>query len=550
MQFVTNGPDIPNELLQAHEEGNVVFFCGAGISYPAGLPGFKGLVDKIYENIGENKSAIENETYSEGKFDATLDLLERRIIGQRQGGKVRKALKGALKPNLDGNATNTHKALLKLACNNTGKLRLVTTNFDRIFEHVRLPQNNTYLAPLLPIPKNSSWDGLVYLHGLLPENDDITALQRLVFTSGDFGLAYLTERWAARFVGELFRNYIVCFVGYSIDDPVLRYMMDALAADRNQGETVPQAYAFGDFSSGNKDSKETRWKAKGVIPILYKVHSGRNPHSILHKTLKEWAQTYEEGTTGKERIVTEYAIAHPSESTQQDDFVGRMIWALSDKDGLPAKLFAEFDPVPSLDWLKFFSEKKFKHKDLPLFRVTPEVKVDDKLTFSLIHRPAPYNKAPWMSILGDPTDSKWDAVMKYIASWLLRHLNNPDLIIWLTEQGSNINGQFLLAVECQLDKIQRLTQEESEEIIKNAPNAIPDKFMKTLWRIFLTGKIKNSCNLLSYFSWEQQINQEGLNIISRLGLRDLLSPVVKISKAFSLKEEIITMNLNRELVGK
>jgi hypothetical protein len=35
VQFVTNGPDIPDALLQAHEEGRVVFFCGAGISYPA-----------------------------------------------------------------------------------------------------------------------------------------------------------------------------------------------------------------------------------------------------------------------------------------------------------------------------------------------------------------------------------------------------------------------------------------------------------------------------------------------------------------------------------
>ena len=52
MQFIAYGPEIPDKLLQAHEEGSVVFFCGAGISYPAGLPGFKGLVDKICSNIG------------------------------------------------------------------------------------------------------------------------------------------------------------------------------------------------------------------------------------------------------------------------------------------------------------------------------------------------------------------------------------------------------------------------------------------------------------------------------------------------------------------
>lgn len=75
MQFVANGPDIPDELLQAHEEGRVVFFCGAGISYPAGLPGFKGLVKKIYRLTGTTFSEIEQEAFGRGQFDATLDPL-------------------------------------------------------------------------------------------------------------------------------------------------------------------------------------------------------------------------------------------------------------------------------------------------------------------------------------------------------------------------------------------------------------------------------------------------------------------------------------------
>ena len=81
MQFIKHGPDIPNDLLQAHEDGLVVFFCGAGISYPAGLPGFKGLVDEIYGLVGTTCSPIEQEAYSRGQFDATLDLLERCLPG-------------------------------------------------------------------------------------------------------------------------------------------------------------------------------------------------------------------------------------------------------------------------------------------------------------------------------------------------------------------------------------------------------------------------------------------------------------------------------------
>lgn len=52
MLFIKNGPDIPERLLQAHEEGRVVFFCGAGISYPAGLRDFGWLVDALYERLG------------------------------------------------------------------------------------------------------------------------------------------------------------------------------------------------------------------------------------------------------------------------------------------------------------------------------------------------------------------------------------------------------------------------------------------------------------------------------------------------------------------
>jgi hypothetical protein len=55
MQFVRHGPDIPERLLQAHEDGRVVFFCGAGISYPARLPGFAGLVARrCMKRIGDH----------------------------------------------------------------------------------------------------------------------------------------------------------------------------------------------------------------------------------------------------------------------------------------------------------------------------------------------------------------------------------------------------------------------------------------------------------------------------------------------------------------
>lgn len=546
MQFIANGPDIPDALLQAHEDGRVVFFCGAGISYPAGLPGFRGLVSEIYRLNGTAPSDIERVALDRGQYDATLDLLGRRLPGQRLA--VRRALAEALKPRLRRKgATETHAALLRLARGRDGAMRLVTTNFDRIFQVAAKRSGQgfqAHAAPMLPIPKNSRWNGLVYLHGVLPEKPDHMALNRLVVTSGDFGLAYLTERWAARFVSELFRNYVVCFVGYSIDDPVLRYMMDALAADRMLGEVTPQAWALGDYEPGQEAPKTAEWEAKGVTPILYRVAAGTHDHSALHQTLQVWGETYRDGVTGKERIVVAHALARPSASTRQDDFVGRMLWALSDPSGLPARRFADFNPAPSLDWLlDAFAAERYRHTDLARFGVTPCDKSDSKLQFSLVHRPAPYQLAPRMRLVGGGVSAtQWDEVMFQLARWLLRHMNDPRAILWIAEHGGQLHDRWEWLIERRLDELAQLEREgrtaDLDEIRAQAPNAIPGPLMRTLWRLLLSGRVKSPWRELDLYRWKSRLKREGSTATLRLALRDLLSPRVRLSKPLRWGEEL------------
>lgn len=545
MQFITDGPDIPDALLHAHEEGSVVFFCGAGVSYPAGLPDFEGLVREIYRLNHTEFSDIERKAFDRKQFDATLDLLERRLPGQRLA--VRRQLAEALQPKLCcKGATATHEALLRLGRSREGALRLVTTNFDRVFHAAAERMGQPFRpcpAPMLPIPKISRWDGLVYLHGLLPEKSDDTALNRLVVTSGDFGLAYLTERWAARFVSELFRNFDVCFVGYSINDPVLRYMMDALAADRMQGEVTRQAWALGDCEPGMERRKTIEWETKGVTPVLYHVPGDSRDHSVLHKSLQEWANTYRDGVEGKESIVESYARTRPSVSTRQDDFVGRMLWAVSDKSGLPAKRFADFNPVPSLDWLlEAFSEERFGHSDLVRFNVPPHDNLDTKLRFSLIRRPAPYDRAQMMLLTsGNVADSEWDDVMFHLARWLTRHLDDPRLILWAAQHGARLHYRWKLLIEEKLDHFASLERgdktTELDEIRSHAPHAIPGPLMRTLWSLLLSGRVKSSWRSPDLYGWKHRLERDGLNTNLRLELRELLAPQVALKESFRWGDE-------------
>lgn len=53
MRFINGGPDIPDELFLALDEGRVVFFCGAGVSRAkANVPDFFGLADEVLKTLG------------------------------------------------------------------------------------------------------------------------------------------------------------------------------------------------------------------------------------------------------------------------------------------------------------------------------------------------------------------------------------------------------------------------------------------------------------------------------------------------------------------
>ena len=321
MQFTNGGPTVPNSLLQAHEEGRVVFFVGAGISYNVGLPDFERLVTDLISRLGYAPSAIIKSALDQKRYDTAIDLLETTHAGGRLA--VRTALWNALQPDFSRpDALNTHWSLLTLASLSKTQCRLVTTNFDLAFEEVMKRDGLSVeraTAPFLPVPKASRWHSLVYLHGRLPESSaDAEGLNRLVVSSADFGTAYLTERWAARFVSELFRNYQICFVGYSIDDPVLRYMLDALAADRRSGEQINPAYAFAPYESSQLTEQELIWRSKQVSPIMYQTQADGRDHSKLHETLLEWAKFHSEGALGKKRIVSTYAASIPSHSTTEE----------------------------------------------------------------------------------------------------------------------------------------------------------------------------------------------------------------------------------------
>lgn len=201
----------PGNLLRAHEDGEVVFFCGAGASAPAGLPSFKGLTETVLKNLIGPHDACKPGTLAAAawnackgdRYDEALNILE-----HPRGGIQPKDVRKVVKTELGKTPKDLkyHLILARLADLDKANGRLITTNFDHNFTkavaRLRREENSKYktvehIAPALPPAKPRSFFGLNYLHGKLEDSEDESGL---VLTTTDFGNAYLLEGWAPRFI--------------------------------------------------------------------------------------------------------------------------------------------------------------------------------------------------------------------------------------------------------------------------------------------------------------------------------------------------------------
>lgn len=172
----------------------------------------------------------------------------------------------------------------------------------------------------------------------------------------------------------------------------------------------------------------------------------------------------------------------------------------------------------------------------------PTRQPNEKLEFSLVNRPAPYTHAQWMGFVVNRTkDGVWDDVMLHLARWLSRHLNDPVLIWWVVKRGAHVHGHFRGILEYQLERISKLEiagkDGELEDIRKNAPNAIPNREMRMLWRLILSGRVRAPQNEPDFYRWQQRFLREGATASIRHELRELLAPKLLLREPFKWKGE-------------
>ncbi|MCZ4109310.1 SIR2 family protein [Brevundimonas diminuta] len=365
MKFLPDGPDIPDELIAAQERGQTIFICGAGVSMSLGLPSFGGLVQKVYDELNEDWEihAAEREGMAEGgklfgQYDRVLRCLERRLVGNNPGrssrmrDRIRAAVRTALQPPADDVELANHAALLELSRDAEGTIRLVTTNFDTLFERAwtRNGKAPSYAGAAMPQPKTAGCEGILHLHGRLKDEGQDLPDTDLVLTSAEFGDAYLRSGWASRYIYDLARAYTVVLVGYQADDPPMRYLLEVLEADRERYPDLQQVYAFSSPGRDGAELTDALWRAKGVRPIIHDANE--RDFSPLWNTLREW-RTYQADPTTWRREQLRPLLAQPPRDLEQHE-IDRAASLLGHGDA--SQLLADLSPLAA--WLPALVEAR------------------------------------------------------------------------------------------------------------------------------------------------------------------------------------------------
>lgn len=558
MRFLANGPSIPDDLLIARDAGDVIFFCGAGVSrHRAGLPDFLTLGGDVINLLGAGEKSLARKLFNrigeigamEGvggliATDRIFSLLQREFE-QRD---VQQAVARAIRPN-DNPDLSAHRSLIDLSRSRDGTLRLVTTNFDLLFEQC-VGDPASWGPPMLPNPRSQSFGGIIHLHGRVNQDYTGPGDEEFIISSGDFGRAYLSDGWATRFMQSLLARFQIVFVGYAADDPPVQYLLEALNLHAGNRSRL---FAF---QPGSNVDDAALWEHRGVRPIPFDNSSGFDP---LWDSLAAWAERARD-VDGWYANLLDQATAGPA---NLDPHVrGQVAHLLSTKEGakrislanppIPASWLLTLDPYqrfekPGLvDRYGESTERVDPYASLSLDFDTPP-QPGDLDEDSLRDRPIP--EGSWDAFKLSETDqedppnpSSADfcgqralesgslcARLNHLAIWFQSVAHQPIALWWAAGRGP-LHPKITNMIHAWL---------------RQAPDRWPDD-IKSGWRFLIESWADHRTEPdRGYFDLSGRVQQEGWSEGRVREYADLFRPKLKVERKFGLRHPLSWTDTDR-----
>ena len=486
MRFFEDGPAIPDSLLVQSDVGKVVFFCGAGIScYPEekgqSMPTFVELTEHVFEYLSPplnskmgkwiEKRQNREDTSSISLGDVFDELKDPKLFGEEI---VNNAVADILNSKkMKGQDLTQHRHIAQISRTQNGRPRVVTTNFDVLFEKaVKKRKMKIHLPPIkMDLSSDFLESGITYLHGRVPEQTTHVSVERnlktnLLLSTRDFGKAYFpSDPWASNFIHALFSNYTIVFIGYRASDVPIHFMLSGMR-DSKENENQRNIYVF---DQGELKELNEKWQSRGVQPIPY------SSRESLWKTIEAWAKRSRNPSGWKKNVLK---MAQVDPRTLKPHERGQVAHVGLTVDGV--KLFTALDPVAHPRWICVFDSDirldfPFYFNSSEKFRCRPQAKygLDDDpsnpdaretkfsgVAFKNLQRSKNRKNTDDInpSELPDEIKREMEKISKKcFETWIGRNFDNPIMAWWLARKPV-INLDLLRSLRSRLHKCTDIDQ--------------------------------------------------------------------------------------------
>jgi hypothetical protein len=353
----------------------------------------------------------------------------------------------------------------------------------------------------------------------------------LVLSSAEFGRAYLSEGWAARFIRDAIAKYAIVFVGYTADDPPVQYLLEAL--NRDHGRERQPMYAF---QPGLQSEAAAHWAHKGVTALPY---DDRSQHAALWHTLAAWAERARDPEAWRTTVLRR-ALAGPGALTPHER--GQMMHLAMTPDGvktivtakrkLPASWLLVFDPAERYETpgRRTLTAEEAAIDSFPDYRLDsdPPPKPDESGTLfaqrkvpngvldALIANPFDPPSAEHGAIYGENAVSlvSLPPRLRALTAWIASVAEQP-LAIWWALNKPLLNPVLLQSIEGRFLRAQ---------------DRMPDK-ARTVWRTMLDARRPTfRPPFQNIYELQGRVTDEGWTPAARRTLMTLLRPQMGVSR--------------------
>ena len=348
---------LPDEIKQAGQDGNLVFFIGAGISRLLGLPSWEQFAEKVLEDLCK-------EGYLDGsevkQFIKDLDPKKNLSIAK----SISKAEGVELKLGKYFEKKSESGSIYEII-NNIGCV-YVTTNYDELLvpksisetdrtRTTKRPERVYFRKDIHPnlLDKPGT---VVHLHGYKDEPDT------MIVTTEDY-LQHYSHDNIQQFLRHLFQKKTVVFLGYGLEE--MEILEHIFRQGKIQKTKELRRFNVQGFTPNQKPLYERLHKyyeeAFGVKLLGFSMNSPGN-YEAIENIIKDWEGQikirkpllYE-----KVRHIQEVLTDTPPQRARQEDVLQR----IEDEPDLQSTFFQQ---VKGLEWFALLQEAGyFKPENLP-----------------------------------------------------------------------------------------------------------------------------------------------------------------------------------------